>query len=100
MLRRKAMPSIDVTSSDGAAAWQDLVVGNLGEVWSAVRAAGLSAEDAAEVSELTWLGLATELDRIVSNGTDVRAWLLTAVDREARIARTRAIVAANPGQAY
>ncbi len=88
--------TVDAALPDHPAAWHDLVAGNVGEVWSAARAAGLSAEDAAEVSQLTWLGLAADLDRIVANGMDVRTWLLDAVAREARVVHARSALGAGP----
>jgi hypothetical protein len=66
------------------------VARNVTPVWSAARAAGLSTDEAAEVSELTWLRLALDLDLLVSAGTDVGAWLLETVRREACVIRARA----------
>jgi RNA polymerase sigma factor (sigma-70 family) len=64
-----------------ARAWDLLVDRYAGLVWSICRAHRLSAEDAADVSQLTWLRLLENLDR-VRDPRRLAGWLATTCRRE------------------
>jgi RNA polymerase sigma factor (sigma-70 family) len=64
-----------------ARAWDRLVDRYAGLVWSVCRAHRLSAEDAADVSQLTWLRLLENLDRI-RDPQRLAGWLATTCRRE------------------
>ena len=69
------------------ASWEELVQRYSGLVWSVARGYRLSAADAADVFQTTWLRLAEHLGRISDRG-QVGAWLATTARREAlRVAR-------------
>jgi RNA polymerase sigma factor (sigma-70 family) len=69
-------------AADGdKAAWQALVRRFAGLIWSITRAYRLSAADAADVSQTTWLRLAEHIGKI-NNPDRVGAWLATAARRE------------------
>jgi RNA polymerase sigma factor (sigma-70 family) len=69
------------------ASWEMLVQRYSGLVWSVARGYRLSAADAADVFQTTWLRLAEHLGRI-SNRSQVGAWLATTARHEAlRVAR-------------
>jgi RNA polymerase sigma factor (sigma-70 family) len=71
-------------------AWDALVDRYSGLVWSIARAHRLSAADAADVSQTTWLLLAEHLDRI-TNPEAVGGWLATTARRESlRVLRVSA----------
>jgi len=75
-----------------AAAWNGLVEGFSGLVWSVARAHRLSSADAADVFQTAWLRLAEHLGRI-EKPEHVGAWLATTARREAlRVARGSARV--------
>jgi RNA polymerase sigma factor (sigma-70 family) len=62
-------------------AWNELVEEFGGLVWSTVRAYGLSNDDAAEVSQITWQRLVEHLDRL-QDPARVGAWLATTARRQ------------------
>lgn len=62
-------------------AWDALVDAYVGLVWSITRAHRLSAGDAADVSQTTWLRLVENLDRL-DDPSRVGAWLATTARRE------------------
>ena len=62
-------------------AWNDLVEEFGGLVWSTVRAFGLSNDDAAEVSQITWQRLVEHLHRL-QDPARVGAWLATTARRQ------------------
>lgn len=62
-------------------AWDELVAKFGGLVWSVARAHRLSPADAAEVSQITWLRLVENLDRL-HDPARVGAWLATTARRE------------------
>jgi RNA polymerase sigma factor (sigma-70 family) len=62
-------------------AWDALVDRFSGLVWSIARAHRLSAADAADVSQTTWLRLVEHLDQI-RNPDGVGAWLATTARHE------------------
>jgi RNA polymerase sigma factor (sigma-70 family) len=64
-----------------ARAWDRLVDRYAGLVWSVCRAHRLNAEDAADVSQLTWLRLLENLDRI-RDPQRLAGWLATTCRRE------------------
>ncbi len=64
-----------------AEAWSRLVERHAGLVWSICRAHRLSTDDAADVSQLTWLRLLENLDRI-RDPQRLAAWLATTCRRE------------------
>lgn len=69
------------------AAWDRLVDGFAGMVWSVARSVGLDHADAADVSQTTWLRLAEHLHRL-QDPDRVGGWLATTARREAvRIAQ-------------
>jgi RNA polymerase sigma factor (sigma-70 family) len=62
-------------------AWDELVEEFAGLVWSTVRSYGLSNDDAAEVSQITWQRLVEHLDRL-HDPCRVGAWLATTARRQ------------------
>ncbi len=70
----------DAVAGD-AQAWDRLVDRYAGLVWSVCRAHRMSAEDAADVSQLTWLRLLENLDRI-RDPQRLAGWLATTCRRE------------------
>jgi RNA polymerase sigma factor (sigma-70 family) len=67
---------------DGSdASWNELVARFGSLIWTVARSFGLSAADAAEVSQTTWLRLAEHLFRI-DEPDRVGAWLVTTARRE------------------
>jgi RNA polymerase sigma factor (sigma-70 family) len=67
-------------AGDGQA-WDRLVDRYAGLVWSVCRAHRMSADDAADVSQLTWLRLLENLDRI-RDPRRLASWLATTCRRE------------------
>ena len=68
-------------------AWNQLVDQYAGMVWAVARSYRLSAADAADVSQTTWLRLVEHLDRI-EQPERLGAWLATTARHEAlRVAR-------------
>jgi RNA polymerase sigma factor (sigma-70 family) len=68
-------------------AWNELVDQFAGMVWAVARAHRLSAADAADVSQTTWLRLVEHLDRI-TQPERLGGWLATTARHEAlRVAR-------------
>jgi RNA polymerase sigma factor (sigma-70 family) len=76
-------------SGGDARAWDLLVRRFAGLVWSICRAHRLSAEDAADVSQLTWLRLLENLDRI-RDPQRLPGWLATTCRRECLAFQRRA----------
>jgi RNA polymerase sigma factor (sigma-70 family) len=78
--------SVTELVSDAAAgdsgAWDALVDRFAGTVWAVARAYRLSASDAADVSQTTWLRLVEHLDRI-EQPDRIGGWLTTTARREA-----------------
>jgi RNA polymerase sigma factor (sigma-70 family) len=64
-----------------AAAWHDIVDRFAGMVWAIARRHRLSAADAADVSQTTWLRLVEHLDRI-EKPDRIGAWLATTARHE------------------
>lgn len=62
-------------------AWDELVEEFSGLVWSTVRPYGLSNDDAAEVSQITWQRLVEHLDRL-HDPCRISAWLATTARRQ------------------
>jgi RNA polymerase sigma factor (sigma-70 family) len=72
-------------------AWDDLVRGYAGLVWTVARLHGLSSSDAADVSQVTWLRLVEHVDRL-REPERLGAWLATTARRESsRVARGAAL---------
>lgn len=72
-------------------AWDELVDGYAGLVWAVARLRGLSASDAADVSQVTWLRLVEHIGRL-RDPERLAAWLATTVRRESgRLARAAAL---------
>jgi RNA polymerase sigma factor (sigma-70 family) len=67
-------------TGDGRA-WERLVDSYIGLIWAIARNHGLSAGDAADVSQTTWLRLVENIGRI-DDPTRVGAWLATTARRE------------------
>ena len=74
-----------------ARAWDQLVKRFAGLVWAICRAHRLSADDAADVSQLTWLRLLENLDRI-RDPQRLAGWLATTW----WIRRARPVMSTNP----
>jgi len=70
----------DATGGDSAA-WDALVDRFAGTVWAVARGHGLSASDAADVSQTTWLRLVEHLSRMECPDR-IGAWLATTARRE------------------
>jgi RNA polymerase sigma factor (sigma-70 family) len=72
-------------------AWDELVRGYAGLVWTVARLHGLSSSDAADVSQVTWLRLVEHI-RGLREPERLAAWLATTARREAgRVARRAAL---------
>jgi RNA polymerase sigma factor (sigma-70 family) len=63
-------------------AWSELVAQFHGLLWATARACGLSEDDAADVTQTTWLRLAEHLGRITEPAA-LPGWLVTTTRREA-----------------
>ncbi|MFF0578640.1 RNA polymerase sigma factor [Streptosporangium saharense] len=74
--------TIDAALAGDQAAWDALVTHHSGRLWSVARAHGLSAADAADVVQGTWLRLVESLHTI-RDPERIGSWLLTTVRREA-----------------
>jgi RNA polymerase sigma factor (sigma-70 family) len=71
-------------------AWDQLVEGYAGLIWSVARLHGLSASDAADVSQVTWLRLVEQVGRL-RQPERLAGWLATTARREsARVAKRAA----------
>jgi RNA polymerase sigma factor (sigma-70 family) len=64
-----------------ARAWERLVDAYVGLIWAIARNHRLSANDAADVSQTTWLRLVEQIDRL-NDPSRVGAWLATTARRE------------------
>jgi RNA polymerase sigma factor (sigma-70 family) len=73
---------VRAAASGDSAAWDTLVERFSGMVWGIARRHGLSAGDAADVAQTTWLRLLENLDRI-EFPERVAGWLATTARREA-----------------
>src|ERR1700735_5494851 len=77
-----ALPEIvDEASAGNQAAWNKIVDRFSGLVWSTTRAHRLSAAEAADAAQSTWLRLVENLDRI-EDPERLGAWLATTARRE------------------
>jgi DNA-directed RNA polymerase specialized sigma24 family protein len=72
---------VDAAAKGDHAAWDRLVQHFSGLVWSVTRSLGLSGDEAAEVSEATWLHLVEQIGRI--DPDRLGAWLEDTARREA-----------------
>jgi len=72
---------VQAAAAGDAQAWERLVDRYAGLVWSVCRAHRMSAEDAADVSQLTWLRLLENLDQI-RDPQRLAGWLATTCRRE------------------
>ena len=63
------------------AAWERLVDGYIGLIWATARSHGLSAGDAHDISQTTWLRLVEHIDRL-DDPASVGAWLATTARHE------------------
>ena len=72
---------VQAAATGDAQAWDQLMNRYAGLVWSICRAHRMSAEDAADVSQLTWLRLLENLDRI-RDPRRLAGWLATTCRRE------------------
>ncbi len=72
----------DAILAGDQAAWDALVARFSGRLWSVVRAYGLSAADAADVVQGTWLRLVESL-HTVRDPDRIGSWLFTTARREA-----------------
>ena len=79
-----------IAARDGdQAAWSELVRRYKGLVWGIARSYGLSQQDSEDVSQTTWLLLATHI-RTIKEPAAITGWLATTVRREsARLLRRR-----------
>jgi RNA polymerase sigma factor (sigma-70 family) len=72
-------------------AWDELVGGYAGLVWTVARLHGLSSSDAADVSQVTWLRLVEHIGSL-RQPQRLGAWLATTARREStRVARRAAL---------
>ncbi|MET9069816.1 RNA polymerase sigma factor [Streptosporangium sandarakinum] len=76
--------TIDAALAGDQAAWDTLVNRFSGPLWSVARAYGLSAADAADAVQGTWLRLLESLHTIRDPGR-LGSWLFTTVRREASL---------------
>jgi RNA polymerase sigma factor (sigma-70 family) len=72
---------VDEASAGNQAAWDTIVDRFSGLVWSTARAHRLSAAEAADAAQSTWLRLVEHLDRI-EDPERLGAWLATTARRE------------------
>jgi RNA polymerase sigma factor (sigma-70 family) len=72
---------VDEASAGNQAAWDTIVDRFSGLVWSTTRAHRLSAAEAADAAQSTWLRLVEHLDRI-EDPERLGAWLATTARRE------------------
>ena len=72
---------VRAAATGDAQAWNRLVERYAGLVWSICRAHRMSADDAADISQLTWMRLLENLDRI-RDPQRLAAWLATTCRRE------------------
>src|SRR4051795_1122544 len=61
--------------------WDALVHAFGGMIWRIARSYGLSASEAADISQTTWLRLCEHIDRL-RDGTALGSWLATTARRE------------------
>jgi DNA-directed RNA polymerase specialized sigma24 family protein len=88
-VRPAAAALIAQASLGDQAAWDQLVERYGAMVWSVARAHGLCPEDAADVSQVTWLLLTQHLGSL-GRPEQLGAWLLATATREAfRMCRLR-----------
>jgi RNA polymerase sigma factor (sigma-70 family) len=73
---------VKAAAAGDASAWQQIVDDYSRLVWSVARGFRLSAADAADVTQNTWLRLVENLDRI-QNPEQLAGWLATTTRREA-----------------
>jgi RNA polymerase sigma factor (sigma-70 family) len=82
---------VRAAAADDQSAWNTLVRRYAGVVWAVAREHGLSAADAADVSQTTWLNLSRRLAGL-RDPERLAGWLATTARREARraaLARAR-----------
>lgn len=72
---------VTAAAAGDSAAWNQLVDGYAGLVWSIIRGYRLSGENAADVSQTTWLRLVEQLPRL-REPERVGGWLATTARRE------------------
>lgn len=72
---------VAAAAAGDSAAWARLVDGYAGLVWSVIRGYRLSGDDAADVSQTTWLRLVEQLPRL-REPERVGGWLATTARRE------------------
>ncbi|MEV7013510.1 sigma-70 family RNA polymerase sigma factor [Streptosporangium sp. NPDC051022] len=80
--------TIDAALAGDQAAWDALVTRFSGRLWAVARAHGLSAADAADAVQGTWLRLVESL-HTVRDPERIGAWLLTTLRREASLLSRR-----------
>jgi RNA polymerase sigma factor (sigma-70 family) len=73
---------VSLAASGDSQAWDELVASFGRLVWATARAVGLDPEDAADVSQTTWLKLAEHIGGL-RDPERVAAWLVTTTRREA-----------------
>ena len=84
MTRLNEQQTADVVAAAAAGdrrAWEQLVDAYSGLVWAVTRNHRISATDASDVSQTTWLRLVEHIDRL-NDPTRVGAWLATTARRE------------------
>lgn len=79
---------VERAAAGDARAWNELVEEFGGLVWSIARAHRLSHEEAADVSQTTWMRLVEQLDRL-QKPSRVGAWLATTARRESLLSTRR-----------
>jgi len=73
---------VRAAAADDQSAWHTLIHRFAGLVWAIAREHGLSTSDAADVSQATWLNLASQLSSI-RHPERLAGWLATTARREA-----------------
>jgi len=79
---------VERAAAGDARAWNELVEEFGGLVWSIARAHRLSHEEAADVSQTTWMRLVEQFDRL-QKPSRVGAWLATTARRESLLSTRR-----------
>lgn len=89
MLDRDQTATLVRAAADGdRGSWDALVMEFAGSIWAIARSYHLSAAEAADVSQTTWLRLCENIDRLRDPGA-IGAWLATTARRECAHQRSR-----------
>jgi RNA polymerase sigma factor (sigma-70 family) len=86
--RAQAAALVSAAARGDQRSWDALVAEYAGSIWAIARSYGLTAAEAADVSQTTWLRLCENVDRLRDPGS-VGAWLATTARRECSYQRGR-----------